>query len=347
MNAASNECVRGASGTLSRKSEVENPLGAARSVITVNVHTNGSSALGDVQLHDISDLLSRPDELIWIDVRSPTEDDLQLLQSEFGFHPLAMEDVARLRQRPKVDLYEGYLLIFFYSLARDAESEVVVLTQLGIFVGKNYVVTVHDRPIPELDQTSERWSRNVELIGQRTISLLVYSILDAIVDNYFPILDDLEAYVVRTLSNEAQQEIFRLKKELVTIRRVVAPERDVLNVLLRRDLPMFEPAVIAYFQDVYDHIIRVTDAVDTYRDLLSSALEFHLSLASNRLNQIMKTLTASSIILMSMTLIASVYGMNFVHMPELKWHIGYVWALGMMVLVGTSMAALFRRFDWL
>ena len=323
-------------------------------MITVNVHCNGTAALGDVHVHDISEVLSRPDELIWIDVLAPTDDELQLLRSEFGFHPLAIEDVSRLHQRPKVDLYEGYLLIFFYSLARDAESEVVVLTQLGIFVGKNYVVTVHDRPIPELDQISERWSLNVEQIGQRTISLLVYSILDAIVDSYFPILDgisdrldDLEGYVFRTLSHEAQQEIFRLKKELVTIRRVVAPERDVLNVLLRRDLPMFDAAVIAYFQDVYDHIIRVTDAVDTYRDLLSSALEFHLTLASNRLNQIMKTLTASSIILMSMTLIASIYGMNFIHMPELKWHFGYLWALGLMVLIGASMAALFRRIDWI
>ena len=323
-------------------------------MITVNVHTNGTAALGAVPLDGISDVLARPGEMLWIDVLSPTPEELLLLRTEFAFHPLAVEDVARVHQRPKVDLYENHCLIIFYALTRDAKAEAVTLTQLGMFVGTNCVVTVHDRPIPALSETSDRWSRNLEQIGATTISLLVYSILDAIVDSYFPILDDiserlddLETRVFGSLNVAAQQEIFRLKKELVTIRRVVAPERDVMNVLLRREMTMFDPEVIAYFQDVYDHIIRVTDAVDTYRDLLSSALEFHLTLASNRLNQVMKTLTASSIILMSMTLIASVYGMNFVHMPELKWTAGYPWALGLMVLIGSSLVALFRRIDWL
>lgn len=323
-------------------------------MITVNVHTNGTASLGEVPPEEISDVLARPDEVLWIDVVGPSPEELLLLKSEFGFHPLAVEDVAKVHQRPKVDLYERHCLIIFYALTRDAAAEDVTLTQVGIFVGKNYVVTVHDRAIPALSETSERWSRNVEQIGETTVSLLVYSILDAIVDSYFPILDaisdrldELESRVFGNLNAETQQEIFRLKKELVTIRRVVAPERDVMNVLLRREMPMFDQAVIAYFQDVYDHIIRVTDAVDTYRDLLSSALEFHLTLASNRLNQVMKTLTASSIILMSMTLIASIYGMNFVHMPELQWHVGYLWALSLMVVIGASMAVLFRRIDWL
>src|SRR6185436_4563174 len=118
---------------------------------------------------------------------------------------------------------------------------------------------------------------------------------------------------------ETQKSIFRLKKELLAIRRVVAPERDVLNVLVRRESPVFDEATIVYFQDIYDHLLRVTDAVDTYRDLMSSALDSYLSVTSNRLNQVMKTLTASSIILMSMTLVASIYGMNFDNIPELHW----------------------------
>jgi magnesium transporter len=323
-------------------------------VITVYVHSNGTTSLGEIEPSAISDVLARADELIWLDVVEPSPDELQMIRSEFGFHPLAMEDVARVHQRPKVDMYDDFALIIFYSIARDAATESVLLTQLGIFVGDNYVVTVHDRSIPALEETSDRWNQNVENVGLRTVSLLIYSILDAIVDSYFPILDDisdrlddLEDITFRSYRPEHQKEIFRLKKELVTIRRVVAPERDVLNVMLRRDLPMFDREVIAYFQDVYDHTIRVTDAVDTYRDLLSNALEFHLTLASNRLNQVMKTLTASSIILMSMTLIASIYGMNFDHMPELHWHLGYPLALGMMLVIGASMGYLFRRIDWL
>lgn len=323
-------------------------------MITVNVHSNGSAALGAVPPEEISDVLARPDELLWIDVLGAAPDELLLLKSEFDFHPLAIEDVARVHQRPKVDLYDRHALIIFYAMTHDADAMDVALTQIGIFVGQNYVVTVHDRPVAALSETSDRWSRNARQIGATTVSLLLYSILDAIVDGYFPILDeisdrldDLEARIFGSLSTATQQEIFRLKKELVTIRRVVAPERDVLNVLLRRDLPMVDPAVMAYFQDVYDHVIRVTDAVDTYRDLLASALEFHLTLASNRLSQVMKTLTASSIILMSMTLIAGIYGMNFDNMPELTWRLGYPWALGLMVLIGASIAALFRRIRWL
>ncbi len=120
-----------------------------------------------------------------------------------------------------------------------------------------------------------------------------------------------------------------------------------MNVLVRRDSPVFGAETIVYFQDVYDHILRVTDAVDTYRDLLSSALDAYLSVTSNRLNQVMRTLTASSIILMSMTLVASVYGMNFVHMPELSWQLGYAWALGLMLSIGLVILGVFRRIDWL
>jgi magnesium transporter len=118
-------------------------------------------------------------------------------------------------------------------------------------------------------------------------------------------------------------------------------------VLLRRDSPIFSDATMLYFQDVYDHVLRVTDAVDNYRDLLSGALDVYLSVTSNRMNQVMKTLTASSIILMSMTLVASVYGMNFDHMPELHWGLGYLWALGLMFAIGVGLLRLFKRIDWL
>jgi magnesium transporter len=329
--------------------------GAASSVIRVSVHTNGTVLQNDIPLEEINEVLGRPDELLWIDAFDPSPEDFELLRKEFGFHPLAMEDVARLQQRPKVDFYDNFILVIFYSLAVERTADrTIAPVQIGIFLGRNYVVTVHDRAIAALEETSDRWCRNVEQIGTRNIALLVYSILDAVVDAYFPVLDDisdrldvLERRILDHTDVQAQQEIFRLKKELVAIRKIVAPERDVLNVLLRRDTPIFDANVVVYFQDVYDHILRVTDAVDAYRDLLSSALDFYLASASNRLNEVVKTLTALTIILMSMTLIASVYGMNFVHMPELRWHQGYLWALGLMAVIGASVAALFRRIDWL
>jgi magnesium transporter len=324
-------------------------------VISVNVHSNGNVLENGLLIEQISDVLNQPDQLLWIDVTDPTEEDFARIHQEFNFHPLAMEDVARQHQRPKIDVYDGYVLIVFYGLSiGDSAKPEPRLTQVGIFVGSNYVVTIHDALVPALDETSERWCRNVEQLGSHNVSLLLYSILDAIVDAYFPLLDDiserleeLEEQVFTADSASTQQEIFGIKKQLVTMRKHIAPERDVMNVLLRRDTQIFDQSVIVYFQDVYDHILRVTDAIDTFRDLLSSALDFHLAAASNRLNQVMKTLTASSIILMGMTLVASVYGMNFDHMPELHWHLGYAWALGLMAVIGASLFMLFRRIDWL
>jgi magnesium transporter len=327
--------------------------GGGVGVITVNVHGEGKQLENDIPLADISTILGRDDHLLWLDVVDPTPDDMRLLAEEFAFHPLALEDVRVRHQRPKIELYDGFIFIVFYAMESRADQP-LVLIELSLFVGKNYVVTVHQETLPLLAEVRDRWQQNIAEIGSRGVALLLYSILDAIVDGYFPCVDDisdqienLEAGIFEHFDTATQQAIFRLKKELLAIRRVVAPERDVLNVLLRRESPILDPGTLVYFQDVYDHVLRVTDAVDTYRDLMSSALDSYLSVTSNRLNQVMKTLTASSIILMSMTLVASIYGMNFIHMPELHWRFGYAYALGLMVVIGVSLGTLFRRIDWL
>ena len=322
-------------------------------MITVNAFTDDQGMQSNLPLAQISDVLGDDGHVLWVDVDDPTPADLQLLGEEFGFHPLAIEDAARRHQRPKLDEYDGFYFIVFYGLAIDGGRPQT--QEINLFVGKNYLVTVHKGAVATIAETAARWRQNVHQMGAaRGIGLLVYSILDAIVDGYFPIVDDLadrieeiETTVFDRHDIRAQEAIFRLKKDLLAVRRVLGPERDVMNVLVRRDTPIFGDAQVVYFQDVYDHILRVTDAVDTYRDLLSSALDASLSVTSNRLNQVMKTLTASSIILMSMTLVASVYGMNFDHMPELHWLFGYPWALGLMTAIGVSVYALFRRIDWL
>jgi magnesium transporter len=159
-------------------------------------------------------------------------------------------------------------------------------------------------------------------------------------------IDVIEDAVFGRFDANAQQEIFRIKRNLLQMRKVLTPERDVLNVLMRRDTPIFSDETVRYFQDIYDHLLRVLDSIDTYRDLLSSALDSYLSVQSNRMNKVMKTLTASSIILMTVTLVASIYGMNFIHMPELQWRLGYPLALGLMVAIAASLGALFRKIDW-
>jgi len=222
-----------------------------------------------------------------------------------------------------------------------------------LFIGSNYLVSVHYGAIITIDETIKRWQSNTAEFGNDGGALL-YALLDAIVDDYFPVIDALaehveviEEQIFARFSEDALQEVFGLKRDLLGVRRVVAPERDVLNVLIRREVPIFERNTILYLQDIYDHIVRITDSIDTYRDLLSSALDAFLSVQSNRLNQIVKILTITSIVLMSDALIAGIYGMNFDFIPELHWTFGYPFALGLMVVISTGLILFFRRQKWL
>ena len=317
--------------------------------------TNGVE-LGDLTdsatIDRISDLLADGTRLLWIDVADPAPAEMVRLGEEFGLHPLAIEDAIRRHERPKIELFEDYLFIVFYALemigGRPATRE------LSLFAGKNYLITVHEGELDAITETAARWAEHVRGRAAPGPGLMVYAVLDATVDGYFPVIDelaerieDLEDEIFGGHELQTQQEIFRLKKDLLAVRRVVAPERDVMNVLVRRDAPLFARKEIAYFQDVYDHLLRITDSVDTYREILASALDANLSMTSYRLSTVVKRMTSSSIILMSMALIAGIYGMNFVSMPELGWGYGYAWALGLMAAIGGGLALFFRRIDWL
>jgi magnesium transporter len=266
-------------------------------------------------------------------------------------------------------------------------QHLIVLREISMFMGANYLITVHQEPIDELEEVVLRWQRNVEAItghdvpgldgatpaapqplappaprngaargagGENGIGILLYSLLDTLVDNYFPVIDaivdrieDLEDQIFAHYTSASIQTIFTLKKDLLALRRVLAPERDVLNVLSRRDVPIFTGQTLIYFQDVYDHVVRITDSIDTYRDLLSSAIDLYLSMQSNRLNITVQTLTAASIILMALSLIAGIYGTNFDNIPELHWTYGYFGMLIAMALVAMLLYFFFKRKGWL
>jgi magnesium transporter len=307
----------------------------------------------DVDPQRISDLRAQPDTVLWLDLLNPTPAELAMLREEFDFHHLALEDATRHAQRPKVDSYGSYYFAVFYAIYMDGESYELRTTPIYLFIGHNYLVTLHEHPIAQIGATRARWQAPESPLSQ-DVAALIYALLDAIVDDYFPVMDrisdraeDLEDRIFEEFDESALQAIFQLKKDLLQLRRVVAPERDVLNVMLRRDIRVFDQHDVAYLQDVYDHLIRVTDAIDTYRDLLSSALDSYLSMQSNRLNQIVKVLTIASIVLMSVTLVSSIYGMNFAFMPELLWRYGYPWALGLMAAIAAVLILLFRRIRWL
>src|SRR4029450_3670686 len=302
---------------------------------------------------DISDLREVESNVVWADVSDPTSQDFEDLAEEFGFHHLSIEDCRNEHQRPKVEEYEGYYFIVLYEAELVGPSDRLELRELNIFLGKNYLVTVHSRPIRAIETAKRLWHEWTDRSDLGS-GLVAYLLIDAIVDDYLPLLDvlsdhmdDLEYAIFGEWRAEVSEDIFMVKKKLLYLRRAVTPLRDVFNTLLRREQPIFPRDTHLYFQDVYDHLIRVADTIDTLRDMLSSTMDAYLSVSGNRMNKIMKRLTSISTILMSVTLIAGIYGMNFVFMPELRWRYGYVVALASMVAVGVALYVFLKKVDCL
>jgi len=284
----------------------------------------------------------------FVDDDAETTDEL----AEMVLIPLESLPLAEADDEDEVDR-NGYYFVVFYAAVYDHQEDHIKAHAVSMFIGPNYLVTVHTGSLPHIADTIARWRAPKSPLSHR-ISVLVHALLDAMVDDYFPLMDqvadrveELEDTIFIHFDEGSIETIFRLKKDLLSMRRIVAPERDVLNVLLRRQLPIFALEDMAYLQDVYDHIVRVTDSIDTYRDLLSSALDSYLSLQSNRLNQIMKTLTIASIILMTAALITGFYGQNFKFFPSMDWRIGSFWSLILIAGATLALVVYFRRKKWL
>jgi magnesium transporter len=304
----------------------------------------------------ISDLLREPGVLIWIDTERPTEKDIALLGREFGFHELALEDCLQPHQRPKIEQYGSYYFLVAYAIS--VSDRDIVENEVAVFVGRNYLVTVRKAPPLDLTEVIKRADVHSDLCKEGG-SYLLYLLLDEIVDGYFDALDrledvseEVEDLVFREQEKTAEEmgqqgRIFQLKKQLLKFRRVAAPLRDVLDVMQRRTIEVVTAPLEPYYRDVYDHVLRATDFLDSLRDILSSALESHLAVVSNRLNEVMKSLTSWGAIILVPTLIAGIYGMNFRHMPELDWWVGYPMALGLMVVSALLLFRAFRKRGWL
>lgn len=332
---------------------------------TMVCQQNGQTSK-QVNLAEIGALVTERRNILWLDLEKPTPDERRILTDQFHFHPLAVEDATNKNQRPKIDNYGDVYFLVFYDVDYGQDGHRIDEHELHVFLGRNYLVTVHDEPIAEIAEVAGRFHRDLSQID-RGVGVLLYALLDTIVDHYFSVADrvgehvaDMETSVFNDPSQESLEEIFKLRRELLDLRRAVAPERDVASALARRDLPVVGEATALYFQDLHDHVIRVTDQIDSYRELLSGVLEVYLTMgasrqseASNDLNKTVRTLTSWSIILMSVTLIAGIYGMNFDpgaspwNMPELNATFGYPGALLAMLLVGSTLATIFKRRGWL
>jgi magnesium transporter len=288
----------------------------------------------------------------WLDIADPAAEELALAAAELGLHPLAVEDARNQHQRPKIDEYDDHYFIVVYGL-EEPSPDVIRQRELSIFVKRNAIVTVHEGSIAALGIVEKRF-REGKLA---TTGLLLHAILDTIVDGYFEILDGLadrveliESMVIEgdhRDTNTSIRELFRLKRDLLAIRKVVAPEREVAASLVRGDIrELREPGRRAYFQDLYDHVMRVTDEIDTFRELVSNVVDAHLAAASNRLNEVMKVLTAVATVLLVLNVVTGFFGQNWEFIP---YHSQGLFAISLIVMVGGSVAAAmyFRRKGWL
>ena len=291
--------------------------------------------------------------LVWFDVACPREPEAEFLRDRLRFHPLAVEDCVRGRQRPKLDRYPGYFFLVLYAATINPQRDRMALHEVHIFLGRRYIVTVHDHRVFEFDEVLARW--RADPAGFDTVGVLGHAILDTIVDHYFPVIDHfsdrVEEMEGRIFEGGREQigleQLLNVRREMTLFRKVVGPQRDVVSTLLRRDLPFLSSELSLYFQDVHDHMMRVVEEIDTLRDLLTGAMEAQLSVTSNQLNITMRVMAAWSIILMAMALIAGIYGMNFHIMPELAWRFGYEWALGLMLVLGCALLVFFKKQHWL
>ncbi|HJW76006.1 MAG TPA: magnesium/cobalt transporter CorA [Thermoleophilia bacterium] len=321
--------------------------------VRVRVFRDGRPAEADLPLQRVSEVLEEPDTLVWLDMATPAPDEVERLGEEFGLHPLALEDALHEHQRPKIDRYPDFAFVTAYA-AEWSDGDRIVLHEVGMFVASRYVITVrHDEGF-DLSDVGERLTHAPADLARRG-AFVGYTVLDHIVDGYFVVtdrlqerLEDVEEHLVwATRKGDQIGEAYRLRRDLIYFRRVVAPLREVMHALARRDEPAFDEPIHEYFRDLYDHVVRVFEEIEMDRDIIAAAFEDHLAVVSNRLNMVVLKVSAWAAIIALPTVIASIYGMNFTHMPELGWRYGYPYALGVMAAAAGILYVTFKRKGWL
>jgi magnesium transporter len=307
----------------------------------------------DLPLADLPATRAEPGSLVWVEVVSPSPEELTFLGKEFGIHEVALEDLqVGERQRPKVEQYQDQVLLVAYGALTGTGKKPTRLFEVDLVAGPSYLLTFHGGPPVDASPVARRVEARPELASEGS-GYLLYVALDELVDTFFPALDAIGERVVELEEavlagdTDIQAQIFAIRKELIGVRRVIGPMRDAMVVLLRRDLGIISHETQRYLQDVYDHLIRLSESVEDYQDVMAGTLDANATMASNRVNTVARNLAAYAAIFAVVTMISGIYGMNFEHMPELGWRFGYGWALGLMVVGGGGLYIYFKRKGWL
>jgi len=298
----------------------------------------------------------------WVDVQGVgNQDILQRLGKVFELHPLVLEDVVNMAERPKIEDYEDQLLIIARMVVPKENSCGFYSEQVSFVLGKHYLLTVQEEPEHDcFESVRIRIDKGKGIIRKAGADYLAYALLDAVIDGFFPVLElygerieELEEEVILKPTPQTLQQIYQIRRELLQLRRSIWPQRDAINALIRDSSELVSEDVRIYLRDCYDHAVQVMDMVETYRELASGLMDVYLSAVSNKMNEIMKLLTVVSAIFIPLTFVAGIYGMNFntekspFNMPELNWYWGYPACLALMVAIAVSLLILFWRRGWL
>jgi len=291
----------------------------------------------------------------WINIDGLHQVDIiEKLGKRFELHPLILEDVLHTEQRPKYEDFDKYIFIVLRMLGYNEQIQVVESEQVSLILGTNFVISFQERIGDVFDHIRERLRNAKGRIRKMGPDYLCYTLMDAIVDNYFAVLErfgerieSMEEELVTNPTEKTLQQIHTLKREMLFLRKSVWPLREVISVLQRSESSLITESTGIYLRDVYDHTIQVIDTVESYRDMVSGMLDIYLSSISNKMNAVMKVLTIIATIFIPLTFVAGIYGMNFENMPELKWRWGYgaVWLV--MIVVAAIMMVFFRKKKWL
>lgn len=279
---------------------------------------------------------------------------IQDISNRFGLHPLTVEDIVNTNQRPKAEVFPNYIYIVLKMMKYHEDSDTVLLEHVSLILGKNYVLSFQETAGDVFDGVRERIRTSKGKIRAMQADYLAYTLMDAVVDQYFFVverlgdcIEEIDDRLIHVSVSQDLQEIHRLKRNIVFLRKAVWPMREEINTLEKSETSLIQQETRVYLRDLYDHTIQVIDMVETFRDLLAGVHDTYLSAVSNRMNEVMKILTIISTLFIPLTFIAGIYGMNFEHMPELTWKWGYFAVLGVMTSMTVGMLLFFRRKKWI
>lgn len=302
----------------------------------------------------IAAALADPETILWIDTDEKTPELEKFFQEQFGIHSLVVEDIFAERLTPKVEDHGSHLYIVMHGVRKNGDQHgMPTTTELDVLLSGRWLLTHHSTPSTSVNAVTEELRRSPRLLA-RGPAFIAHAIIDHLTDQYLPLvdgyqeqIDEIERSVIERPRPEQLGQMFAMKRSLQRLRRISAYQRDILLRLSRQEFELIPAAALPFFRDVYDHFVRIADLADSYRELVTAALEIYMSVVANRTNDIMKVLALISTVMLPLTFIAGVYGMNFHHMPELDWFYGYPVALLLMATIALSMVLYFRRRGWL